>query len=623
MKLSEFTANRNTARILWHLVRPVWGYAVFAFVANLVAALFEGSTVGILVIALQVLAGPTEIRLGVLNQAYATLGRDHLFLALVLLAVLAQVLRSLLQFLGQWATAHLQVQAQVEAHHRIFERLIRLSFPRSSRYRLGDLTDYLNQSVHLHEFFSQWNLLIRNLLLVFAYGLLLVWISWPMSLVALSVYGVVSRLLQRIVRRVSRQAAQQTAIQVALSQRTTEFLQATRLIHTFARQEETIRDVRRLAQAGSIANRKATVWGASVEPAMDILTVLGAALFLLGGYWVLGSPSAARLASLLGFLLALYRITPRLGGVQSSLVGLAHLWPHIARVLEILGEQEDPALRREAVAFRRLHEAIEFHQVTLRYQPDEPAAVNDLSFRLPRGSLTALVGMSGAGKSTVVDLLLGLWEPTGGQIRIDGVDLKHLHRSSWRKRLGVIAQEPFLFHASIQENIAFGKPEATLEEVVAAAQLAYADTFIHRLADGYETVVGDRGYRLSGGQRQRIALARALIRKPEVLILDEATNALDSESERFIQKALQEQRGIRTILIIAHRLSTVTHADRILVLENGRLIEEGPHLKLLALGGRYATFWHLQSQQSQEPALRGSPKEVEGPAQELVEAGSS
>ncbi len=603
-------------RISWDLARPAWGYLLLAFGANLTSAFFEGSTIGLFVAALHVLSGSSsELELGLLGHMVGgdlrqRLGREPIFLGLLLVAVLAQIFKSLLAFIGQCAAAHLQANVQAEAHHRIFGRIMRLKFSRVSSYRLGDLTHYLSQANQLRELFAQLNTLARNVFLVATYGVFLCWLSWQMSLVALAAFWIVSHFLQKIISQVEHHANRFTATMLAFNQRTTEFIQAVRLIYTFARQEDISRKVTQIAQAGIADSQSAAVWSSTIEPTMDILTVVGAAVFLTGGYLVLGPGGAATLPFLLAFLVALHRMTPRLGAIHSSLATLAALIPNIARVAEILQEQEDPEILRSDRPFPGFKEVVEFRQVTLCYRPDEPPAVKDLSFRIHRGHLTALVGMSGAGKSTAVDLLVRLFEPTSGEILVDGVPLSVYSLSSWRQQLGVVFQEPFLFHSSIRENIAFGKPSATMEEIVAAAKAAYADEFIRRLADGYETVVGDRGWRLSGGQRQRIALARALIRQPKLLILDEATSALDSESERFIQQTMAEQRGIRTILIIAHRLSTVSRADQIFVLDGGRLVEEGTHDSLVVSHGLYAHLWHLQSQDQRQRdhiILEGAP----------------
>lgn len=597
-------------KILWHLVRPSWPLLLLAFGANLFAALFEGSTIGFLVAALQVLGSTPAGFLAVfpgslgegLNRLYQLWGRDFLFLGLALGAVIAQILRSLLQFAGEAVTAHLQARVEADLYHRIFSRIMHLPFSKVSAYRLGDLTDYLGRAGHLHELISYLNIILRAVLLLVTSVILLLWLSVPLTLAVLVAYGLVATCLRWIVETVGRYAQRLTQVTVAISGRTTELLQGIRLIHTFARQEETIGKVDRWMKEGLRNRRQATLWGSTVEPVIEILTVVGSGLFLVGGYLLLGTQRLATLPSLLAFLLALQRMTPRLGLLYNYLVAFAHLAPGLGRVSEILSQAEDPVQTDGGRPFERLKEGIEFQEVTFQYLPEEAPAVLNLSFQIPRGSLTALVGASGAGKSTVVDLLLGLFAPTSGRIRVDGIDSRDLNRTSWRNRLGVVAQEPFLFHASIRENIAFGKPDATLQEIVAAAQVAHAEEFILRLGEGYETVVGDRGFRLSGGQRQRIALARALIRQPEILILDEATSALDSESERWIQAAMGEQRGRRTVLAIAHRLSTVARADQILVLAQGILTEQGTHQELLNRNGLYAHLWRLQSEEHRENA---------------------
>jgi ATP-binding cassette subfamily B protein/subfamily B ATP-binding cassette protein MsbA len=251
--------------------------------------------------------------------------------------------------------------------------------------------------------------------------------------------------------------------------------------------------------------------------------------------------------------------------------------------------------KRAKVELRGLKREIAFDRVTLEYVEGQGPAVANLSFEMPRGSVTVLVGGSGAGKSSVVDLLIGLYSPTAGQIWVDGTDLQDLAPASWRTKLGVVSQDTFVFNQSILDNIRYGRPEASEREAIEAAKDAQADAFIRELPQGYETAVGERGHRLSGGQRQRLALARAILKQPDILILDEATSALDSYSERLVQEALAVFQQDRTVLIVAHRLSTIAHADRILVLENGLLVELGTHTELLKKGGFYTDYWQLQA----------------------------
>ena len=210
---------------------------------------------------------------------------------------------------------------------------------------------------------------------------------------------------------------------------------------------------------------------------------------------------------------------------------------------------------------------------------------------------------SGAGKSSIADLLVGLYNPTGGRILIDGVDFRDINLASWQQRLGVVSQDTFLFNASIASNIGFGADRATLEDIKDAAAKAQAAGFIANMPEGYDTKIGERGYRLSGGQRQRISLARAILRNPELLILDEATSALDSQSERLVQQAIEQFERQHTVLVIAHRLSTIVKADVICVMSEGRILERGPHHELLALDGMYAKLWSDQSKHPQMTSM--------------------
>jgi len=231
---------------------------------------------------------------------------------------------------------------------------------------------------------------------------------------------------------------------------------------------------------------------------------------------------------------------------------------------------------------------VRLEAVGLRYGPERPWVLRTIDLEIPRGRTVALVGPSGAGKSSIADLLTGLFDPSEGRILIDGVPLGEIDLPTWQRRLGVVSQDTFLFNASVAANIAFGSPEASRAAIEAAAERALAAGFIAQLPEGYDTLLGERGHRLSGGQRQRLSLARAFLRDPELLILDEATSALDVHSERLVQQALADFERGHTVLVIAHRISTVRQADEIVVLDQGRIVERGLHQQLLEHpGGLY------------------------------------
>ena len=253
-------------------------------------------------------------------------------------------------------------------------------------------------------------------------------------------------------------------------------------------------------------------------------------------------------------------------------------------------EDQEDADREPLTALRG---ELEFEDVTFEYNPDVPV-LKHVSFHAPAGSTTALVGSSGSGKSTLISLVMAFNRPKSGRVLVDGRDLNDLKLRDFRSRLGVVLQDNFLFDGTLAENIAFARPHATREEVVAVSKVAHCDEFIQEFEKGYDTVVGERGVRLSGGQRQRVAIARAILADPRILLLDEATSSLDSESESLIQDGLRSLRHGRTTFVIAHRLSTIRSADQILVLEGGEIVERGSHHELLALGGRYRQLYDKQ-----------------------------
>jgi ABC-type multidrug transport system fused ATPase/permease subunit len=276
-----------------------------------------------------------------------------------------------------------------------------------------------------------------------------------------------------------------------------------------------------------------------------------------------------------------------MGGTMAAGMGAAD------RVWQVLDTPPSIADAPGARALPPLADAIRFERVSFAYSPDRPV-LHDVDFTVRRGEVVALVGTSGAGKSTTLDLLARFHDPVSGRVTMDGNDLRGITLASLRRQLGVVTQETILFHDTVLANIAFGLDRVDDAAVEAAARAAHAHDFVSRLPQGYDTVIGDRGVLLSGGERQRIAIARALLRNPPVLLLDEATSALDTESERLVQDALERLMHDRTVLVIAHRLSTVQHADRILVFEGGRIVEQGRHDELLAKGGAYRRLHDMQ-----------------------------
>jgi subfamily B ATP-binding cassette protein MsbA len=581
------------------------GLIALNFNANLLSAVFEGSSFGLIFLALQaiassdafsqVLENPLLTSIG-LSAFASQLSQGQLFVGLIVLAISLQYLRNALEYVGGVSSDYLSARIQALMTEKIFRQVMSFSFACASRYKVGDLTNYITLAAPTvnKEIFSCNRLLlsgmtaIAQLVVLFVISPLLFFVT---VLVSAGLFWIQKFLLPRI-RQTSIAVTQ---FQVGVSKHITESIQGLRVIHTFASQNLAIQTLQQLEGNLVPQLEKQSRLLQLATPLGRSLTLTSIGLILLAGYSILQSRSTELLPVLVTFLAVLNRLTTYINSIISYLGALAQNAGDFQRLQEILKTEDKEFIQSGSVIFETLQDRIEFRKVSLKYPQTDRWALQNISFVLPRGKVVALVGESGAGKSSIADLLISLYQPTQGNIYVDGTPLQDYNLQSWRSRLGVVSQDTFVFNESILENIRYGKPEATDEDVTQAAIAAQADQFIKNLPESYNTIVGERGYRLSGGQRQRLALARAILKQPQILILDEATSALDSRSEQLVQEALDQFKQSCSVLVIAHRISTIVEADHILVLRDASIIEEGSHNTLLLQNGEYQEMWNLQA----------------------------
>jgi ATP-binding cassette, subfamily B, bacterial MsbA len=526
------------------------------------------------------------------------LPRSTVFLLLLGSLLVLQTIASISRAMTGTLSGRFAARCQAEVVPQVHRFILNLSYGCASRFRIGDLAHRASLApLAIQTEIEQASLILSDALLGTIYLVVLVLISpWMMLLATVLILGMVytqSQLRPRI-RQAAREVEQhQRQIASAL----TADLQVLRLLHSSAATERANGSFQRRLKGLEEKLRRLSLVRSLMEPCGELIPMLAAVCLGLLSWQLSGGRPEWLIPGLATFVLALQRLNLRFAKLGLSLNLLAENQARIELLDDLLQPEGKTFRRRGGYPFQRLQQAIRFAGVSLRYPERPKASVHDLHFTLPRGSTLALVGASGAGKSTIADLLVGLLNPTAGHILIDGVDLQHLDLNSWQGHLGVVSQEVLLLNDTIAANIAFGMDEAIpLEAIQRAAQAACADAFIRALPAGYATLIGEHGHRLSGGQRQRLSLARAILRQPEILILDEATSALDSHSEAQVHEAIQAFSSGRTVLAIAHRLSSIRDASQILVMEGGEIVERGTHESLLAAGGRYAAFWQIQQQ---------------------------
>ena len=529
-------------------------------------------------------------------------GMFRLVMVMVALYLLGAVLTGATFFTMAWTGQHVLRVLRV----KVFEQLHKLSLSYYSEHEAGDLMSRItNDTTAIEQAFS------FALVNVFSGILLLVWVSYnmvtlnlPFALLSLAVAPVMfiaTWYFSEQARKAFRVARQEIG---SVNAELQESIAAVREVQAFNRADENIEQFKEVNAANRDANVRAVAYTSALAPALEALSYVALGIVTgVGGWYLLKGQSLFGTTVTLGLVVTFLAYVQRF---NQPIQQIAVLWTNIQnaiagaeRIFGILDEKPSVFNKPEAGQMPEIKGHVEFDHATHSYEDGVPV-LKDVSFTAEPGQTIAIVGPTGAGKTTIINLIPRFYDVTGGAVRIDGMDVRDVSMKSLREQIGIVLQDTFLFSQSVMDNVRFGRPEATDEEVMAAIKLANADSFIERLPEKYQTVLGERGSGLSQGQRQLLSIARAALSDPKILILDEATSSVDTRTERLIQKAFDQLLKGRTAFVIAHRLSTIRNADMILVLKDGQIIERGKHEELLAREGFYYDLYMSQFKKQEE-----------------------
>lgn len=606
----NFSRERQAIGTLYPILKLAPNSVIFVVFFGVVTALFEGLGLSLFIPLFQSLtntSNPSENTIlgNLWDILFSQFSATQVQVIAPLLILVLLALKNGFLYLNTLFFSRFNWRINHQLRTQIFNQLLRVESQFLMEQDAGTLISILDkEGWQTTQALSTLATLVISLCTLVIFSIFLLLTSWRLTLLSLLLLMLVSTGIQALTRQVKKLGQQAALANMNFVGQGFEQISGLETIHQFGRQSFEQRRFEQASQQVCSTFMELDQLMGVISPISELAFAILLTCILL----IVLKVETTNISVFMTFLFMLYRLSPQIKKLDAARVNLVALTASVSIINDLIQATKINQLKNGSQRFDNLTQGIQFRDVCFQYKQSNTLTVKNLSFEVYAGKTTAIVGPSGGGKSTIIGLILRRFDPQNGVVEVDGQPLPEYDIHTWRNNLGLVSQNIYLFNTSVRENIAYGRPEASEEDLIIAAKMAAAHDFIVSLPEGYNTVIGEQGIRLSGGQRQRLALARCLVRNPKILILDEATNSLDSLSERFIQETLATFGRDHTVIIVAHRLSTIEQADQILVVDAGHVVEHGTLPQLLSLGGLFAQMYYQQPLgDTQQPPGKSEP----------------
>jgi subfamily B ATP-binding cassette protein MsbA len=601
----------STRKLLLRFAKPYPGLIFLTIILGFSGALFNGVGTALIVpVILKIVGQEVDFSsappiLKAITSPFDNMSENNRLWLMAGVIILIIFFKNLASYASSLTSSYLSRRLTSDMREAGVQLLLEIDIDYYAKMKVGDLINRLGGEIgRAATTISNIVKLIILGITVLVFVALLISISWQLTIAATVLLSFVTLINQYVIARSRTFGKLLSEMSKAYSIAILEILSGIRLVKATGNEKREYQRIKEFIREREKADFRSQMNSEAIAPISEVMGVVALLLIVILSRTFFQKEIASLSTVLLTYLLILLRLLPLISQLNTLRNSFANATSSVEITADFLRRDDKPFMKNGSITYKKLSKSIKFNHVSFAYPGHEKMVLKDVDLYLPRGTTLALVGSSGAGKSTIADLLPRFYDPISGSITIDGIDIREFEITSLRKGMAIVSQDTFLFNDSVRNNIAYGRPDATDDEIITAAKQANAYEFISKLPQGFDTLIGDRGVMLSGGQKQRLAIARALLQNPEILILDEATSALDTVSECLVQEAIDDLSRDRTTLIIAHRLSTVQKADQIAVLDQGRVVEVGTHEELLQKNGHYYRLYSMQFGEQQEPTSK-------------------